>query len=118
MLAACLALLLSGCGGATMAPVKGRVLCKGVPVKEAALTFSPIPGDEHARDAGKPATGFTDADGTFILSTYRAYDGALIGPHRVLVVLDETNKARCKRETRLIWEIKPGSNDVEIELHK
>src|SRR5215218_2596086 len=111
LLGSALALVLcAGCDGPMLAPVKGRVVFRGKPVKEAAVTFNPVPAEEGATDAGKPATGFTDADGTFVLSTFRPYDGALIGRHRVLVVLDDTNPAKAKRETRITWDVKPGDN--------
>jgi hypothetical protein len=111
-------LLLAGCGGPALAPVKGRVTCNNKPVAEAAITFSPIPKSEGEREAGKPATGFTDADGYYVLSTYRNEDGALIGPHRVMVMLDDTNPARCKRSTLRNLEVTPGSNQLDIELNK
>ena len=54
---------LSGCGGPTMAPVKGRVMFNGKPVKDAALTFTPDGKSAEDKEPGKPATGFTDEDG-------------------------------------------------------
>src|SRR5688572_20954811 len=77
---------LPGCGGPAMAPVKGRVTCNGKPVAEAAITFSPIPESAADREPGKPGTGFTDADGTFSLSTFKNYDGALVAKHKVTVM--------------------------------
>ena len=117
-LAAGFALLLSGCGGPVMAPVKGKITCNGKPVKAAAVTFSPVPASEGDKEAGKPATGFTEEDGTFVLSTFKTRDGAIVGQHKVLVMIDETNPAKCPRETRITWEVKPGDNVVEIELAK
>src|SRR5262245_31845834 len=108
--------LLSGCGGPNMATVKGKVTCNGNPVKEAQITFSPVPKDEKDREAGKPATGFTDEQGYFELSTFKPLDGALIGEHRVYVMIDDTNPAKCKREKRTTFEVKPGPNNCEIEL--
>ena len=72
-----------------MAPVRGRVVCDGKPVNQASLIFSPVPRNEDATEAGKPATGFTDAEGKYVLSTHRALDGALVGQHRVTVTLDD-----------------------------
>jgi hypothetical protein len=109
------AVLLPGCGGPRLAPVKGRVVFNGQPVKEAAITFSPA-GAEKQLEAGKPATGFTEADGTFVLSTFSKEDGALVGTHSVNVVLDDTNPARCKRHKGLTLEVKPGSNEFTIEM--
>src|SRR5262249_37913654 len=111
------AAFLAGCEP-TLAPVKGRVTCNGKPVAEAQITFDPVPKNEGDRDAGKPGTGFTDAAGNDRLTTFHAGDGALVGPHRVSVVLDNTNPARCTREKRLTWEVKPGTNQVDIELNQ
>jgi hypothetical protein len=109
-------MLLPGCGGPSMAPVTGRVTFNGKPVGEASITFAPLPKSEGDKEPGKAATGFTDAEGKYALSTYRNYDGALVGKHQVIVALEDTNPARCKREKRLTWEVKPGDNSVDIEM--
>jgi hypothetical protein len=109
--------LLAGCAGPTLAPVTGKVTCNGKPVKDAAITFSLVPASEDQKETGKPATGWTEADGSYYLSTFKDRDGALIGKHSVLVVLDDTNPAKCKREQRITWEVKPGTNEVNIELN-
>jgi hypothetical protein len=107
--------LLAGCGGPKMAPVKGRVMFNGQPVKEANLTFSPV-GQADQLETGKPGAGFTDADGYFVLSTFSKYDGALVGMHTVHVSLEDTNPAKCKKSKALTLEVKPGSNDFTIEM--
>lgn len=108
-------LFLGGCGGQNMAPVKGRVMFNGKPVKEAALTFSPI-GAPGQKETGKPGTGFTDVEGNFVLSTFANYDGALVGNHNVLVMVDDTNPAKCKRLKNMPFEVKPGQNELTIEM--
>ena len=118
VLVAASGVLLSGCGGPKMARVKGRVLYNDRPVREAAVTFNPMPQSEKDLEPGKPATGFTDADGYYELSTYRPYDGALVGKHRVTVTLDDTNPARCKRHQEFVLEVGAGSNDLDIPLNK
>src|SRR5262249_9732703 len=79
----CVAVLIgsSGCGGPAMATVRGKVTCKGKAVAQAHLIFAPVPRSPEDREPGKPATGFTDDNGEYILSTFREYDGALVGPH-------------------------------------
>jgi hypothetical protein len=109
------ALLVGGCGGQPMAPVSGKVVFNGKPVKDAAVTFAPQ-GAEGQRETGKPGTGFTDADGNFSVSTFKPYDGALVGTHHVHVMLDDTNPAKCKRTKDLTLEVKPGGNEFTIEL--
>jgi hypothetical protein len=106
---------LSGCGGPTMSRVKGRVMFNGQPVKEAQVTFSPL-GQNGQLETGKPATGFTDDDGNFELSTFKNFDGALVGSHNVHVVLDDTNPAKCKRMKDLTLDVKSGPNEFTIEM--
>src|SRR5262245_43673197 len=98
-----------------MASVKGKVMFNGKPVKEAQVTFSPT-GAEGQKETGKPATGFTDENGNFELSTFKNYDGAIVGSHSVHVVLDDTNPAKCKRIKDQTLEVKPGSNEFTIEM--
>jgi uncharacterized GH25 family protein len=109
------AALLCGCNGPSMAPVKGRVMFDGKPVKNAAVTFAPI-GAEGRKETGKPATGFTDENGNFELSTFKNYDGALIGQHSVNVVLDDSNPAKCQRTKALTLEVKSSGNEFTIEM--
>src|SRR5262245_11584277 len=104
-----------GCGGQAIAPVKGKVIFNGKPVKEAQVTFSPI-GAAGEKETGKPGTAFTDENGNFELSTFRDYDGALVGTHNVLVMVDDTNPAKCKRTKNLTLEVKPGGNEFTIEM--
>jgi hypothetical protein len=107
--------LAAGCGGPTLAPVKGRVLFNGRPVKDAAVTFNPV-GAEGKLEAGKPGTGFTDENGEFVLSTFKNYDGGLVGHHTVQVSLDDTNPVKCKRSKAVGLEVQPGPNDFTIEM--
>jgi hypothetical protein len=116
LLAAAGSVALSGCGGPAMAPVKGRVTFKGLPVKEAAVAFAPVPRSDEDKDPGKPATGFSDADGYFELSTFKPLDGAIVGKHKVTVSLDDTNPAKCNRQKELTFEVKPGANEMTIEM--
>jgi hypothetical protein len=70
--------LATGCG--KTAAVKGRVTLDGKPVSAATVLFVPEDGD-----AGRPASGMTDGDGYFQLTTYRPDDGALPGAYRIVV---------------------------------
>jgi hypothetical protein len=107
----------SGCGGGpTIVPVKGRVTYKGRPVANATVAFSPVQRSDDDLTPGKPGTGYTDADGYFVLSTYRPHDGAQVGMHNVRVSLDDSNPVRCKRDTRLTVEVKDEPNELNIEL--
>jgi hypothetical protein len=70
----------AGCGRKVeqVVPVEGTVEYKGKPVVGAAVTFQP----EH----GKSATGVTDENGRFVLTTYSTGDGAVVGTHKVTIV--------------------------------
>jgi hypothetical protein len=67
----------SGCGGGTV-PVRGRVLLNDAPVAGATVMLMPI-------DGGHPATGLTDANGAFQLTTFTRADGALPGQYKIVV---------------------------------
>jgi uncharacterized GH25 family protein len=113
---ATVSLLAAGCGGKSMAPVKGQVTFNGKPVPEAAITFAPMGTAADEAEPGKPGTGFTDADGRYELSSYKEYDGAVVGQHKVKIVVDDTNPIKCKRFTETTLEVQPGENELNIEL--
>jgi hypothetical protein len=70
----------TGCGGKDR-PVKveGTVTLNGKPVDSAMVLFHPVDGLGHA------ATGFTDSDGVYHLTTYIPRDGALPGEYKIVV---------------------------------
>jgi hypothetical protein len=75
------AMLIGGCGGGhqlSTAPVRGKVTFNNRPVASAQVIFTP--------ERGRAATGQTGEDGSFVLSTYKNGDGAIIGHHRVTVM--------------------------------
>jgi hypothetical protein len=57
----------------------GTVTYKGQPVKDAVVTFTP--------KEGRPASGTTDAQGKFRLSTFAPGDGAVPGAHTVTLTV-------------------------------
>jgi hypothetical protein len=71
----------AGCGSkhAPMAPVEGRVLLDGRPLASGSVGTIPV--------AGRGAHGDVQSDGSFALHTFGKNDGALIGKHKVGVVL-------------------------------
>jgi len=82
LMAVLLVLSLPGCGGEDVpetAEVTGVVLYKGQPVGGAEVNFYPA--------EGHPGTGRTEPDGRFVLTTYAAEDGAVLGKHTVTVQL-------------------------------
>jgi hypothetical protein len=78
------ALSLTGCntGQFPVKMAKGQVTCDGKPVTSGSIQFTPI-GTKDGIESGKPASATVDSDGTFVLSTYGRFDGAIVGKHRV-----------------------------------
>ena len=134
--------LLAGCGDGQF-PVrtaKGKIVCSGKPVTSGSVTFTPIGA------AGKPARATVGADGSFVLSTFGKFDGAIVGKHQVEFNLPEADnteneerdhdegasspirrkaqkgqanvaKSNCVQMGEITVEVKAsGSNDFMIEL--
>jgi len=95
-----------GCSDAkfVVRPASGKVLCAGQPVSGGTVTFIPI-GDDTTQETGKVATAEVKPDGTFVLSTYGRFDGAILGKHRVEYVAGEGGSSE-KTET-------PNSEDSD-----
>jgi len=110
-------------------PVRGQLFFEGVPAAGAYVVFQQI---ESKAKRPLRAEGRVEADGSFTLSTYRANDGVPEGDYAVTVVwrkpfVDAAGKPGAnvlppryaKAETSgLKASIKPGPNDVVLELHK
>jgi hypothetical protein len=64
-------------GTAPTVPVEGRLLHNGKPATAARVVFMPA--------SGRPASGNTDEQGYFVLSTFAPEDGAVTGAHKVTV---------------------------------
>ena len=79
----CLTLVVVGCGGSKPVAVKGIVTLDDKPLARASVLF--IAQDPGGRDA----TGFTDADGAFQLTTFRPKDGAMPGSYKITVHYSE-----------------------------
>jgi hypothetical protein len=78
-----------GCGGrAKPVKVEGIVTLDGKPLSGATVTFMPI------GENGRTASGRTDTDGSFRLTTYRSDDGAVPGEYKVLVVVQKATEER------------------------
>jgi hypothetical protein len=78
-----LALSVAGCGAAKTVPVKGVVTFNDKPLANASVIF--VTQEKGGRDA----TGTTDANGAFQLSTFVPKDGALPGLYKVTVHYSE-----------------------------
>jgi 3',5'-cyclic AMP phosphodiesterase CpdA len=68
-------------------PVKGQVYLRGVPLANAMVVFHAVEGERAVRTGD----GVTEADGSFGLSTYTAFDGVPVGEYVVTVSTDLGN---------------------------
>jgi hypothetical protein len=78
--------LLLGCSKSAfeVVPVQGKVTIDGQVMSKGRVVFAPI-GKSGGIDAGKPAFGVIQSDGTYILRTYQDDDGAIVGDHTVTI---------------------------------
>jgi hypothetical protein len=100
-----------GCGpneapfvGATV-PVKGKITYKGQPLTQGGITFEPV-------DDSRPANGSIKPDGTFVLTTFKEGDGAVVGVHRVGV----TDAGKAGKEVVPKKFASPRASKVEVEV--
>jgi hypothetical protein len=81
-------LLTAGCGSQLKTvKVEGVVTLDGKALPGATVTFTPL-------GEGRSASGRTDRDGGFRLTTFRTDDGALPGEYKVIVVMDKEPEER------------------------
>jgi len=75
------ALLAGGCGSdrPVVLPVSGVVTLEGKPVADAAVVLT-------SKNGGRPASGQSDNEGRFKLTTFDLNDGAVPGEHVAVVV--------------------------------
>lgn len=80
----------AACGGSAK-PVKlsGRVTLDGEPLAGATVVFTPADG------GGNVASGRTDTDGEFRLTTFSINDGAVPGDYKVTIKIDEVSAAQA-----------------------
>jgi predicted phosphodiesterase len=68
-------------------PVRGKVLLEGAPVPDAYVAFHTVSAD--GKTFSRTADAFARGDGTFAMSTYKAFDGVPAGHYVATVVLRE-----------------------------
>lgn len=114
-------LLIVGCGKDEfpLASVTGKVTCNGKPVPDVVVVFSPT-GDTTSQEfPGKPASGKTDENGEYELSTFKptSGDGAIIGTHTVTISYEDPTKTLdCEVPADLTKKVKEGSNTIDFQL--
>jgi hypothetical protein len=100
-----------------LASVAGTVRLDGKPLAGAQVQFT-VEGQP-------PSVGRTDDNGYYDLSRTRSVSGATIGSNRVIVrtaryqgnkLLPETLPAKYNTRTQLVYEVKAGSNQIDLEL--
>jgi hypothetical protein len=117
---------LVGCGGeSNIGEVGGTVTLDGNPLPDALVTFSPKSG------AGSPSAGRTDTSGNYSLSYTRDISGAELGEHIVRITtyqagdpdaepptasVPEKVPLKYNHKSELTREVKPGTNDIDLEL--
>jgi hypothetical protein len=75
--------LLAGCSGRVyLGQVEGTVRAGGQPLDNVLITFVPAKDGEHAAIR---SMAVTDAEGRYRLKTEQQLDGALVGPHKVII---------------------------------
>jgi hypothetical protein len=70
------------------------------------------------QDKGRPASGFTQADGTFQLMTQRSNDGALPGKYRVVIQKTDAPKDRDAAEKSAQERAKGKLEDQSSQKNK
>jgi hypothetical protein len=89
----------TGCGNGRppLVAITGVVTLDGAPVAAATVTLMP-------RAGGRPATGATDQQGRFTLTTFAPGDGAVVGEYDVVVTKMGVTKPAAGRTS-------PGADD-------
>jgi hypothetical protein len=117
-----------GCSGSSMeSEVSGTVTLDGKKIGPGMIVFVP------SEPGGKPATGSIEADGSYTMNTSRAL-GLKAGSYRVAISIHEMPQnvkrgdrpppgklltpAKYEDDTTsgLQYQVKPGSNTINIEL--
>jgi hypothetical protein len=91
--------LLLGCSKSPfdLAPVHGTVTIAGRPLTSGKVMFAPAARGD-ATNAGKPALGLIQSDGSYTLTTYSDGDGAVVGDHWVTVFVPDPKSPPKKSE--------------------
>jgi hypothetical protein len=97
--------------------VRGTVYCEGSAVASGTVSFYAITADK--KKPAKVADALLDADGSFVLTTYTANDGAPLGDYIVTITGSAVPEKYGKAETSdLRVSVKTGSNVLALDLKK
>jgi hypothetical protein len=89
----------TGCRGGKAVPVKGVVTLDGQLMSGVMVSFVPTDQSGKLIEGGRPATGVTDDQGRFQLTTFRTNDGAMPGDYRVTVVREQAPATSTEPDT-------------------
>jgi len=121
LLIAVLLVSTSGCGSpsAKITPVEGIVKLDGKPAGGIMVQFMP---DSTRGGNGPTSFAVTDAEGKFKLKTYEGKDGAVVGPHLVILMDNEEDRPAqgtvSRKPIRLATRYgvaTPGQLSVEVQ---
>jgi hypothetical protein len=77
----------AGCGNRNLSKVEGVVTLDGEPLQGALVSFVPV-------GQGRAASGLTDSNGYFRLTTLSTDDGAVPGEYKVIIAYDDNPEER------------------------
>jgi serine/threonine-protein phosphatase CPPED1 len=109
-------------------PVHGMVLCEGCPMAGAQVVFHLV--NPETKKLVRAADAVTEGDGSFMLTTYQANDGAPAGDYKVTVFYGKERfnpnelapnhpfpeKYSKPETTPLTAVVKAGKNEITLEL--
>jgi hypothetical protein len=103
-----------GCGSSqgvmvgNLVPVKGTVTYKGKLVTKGTVFVEP--------EAGRPAQGEIQPDGTYVLSTTKPGDGVIAGTHKVTLGIPKSIAPTRRPKSDLEIEFTADKTDYPIEI--
>ncbi|WP_013628228.1 carboxypeptidase-like regulatory domain-containing protein [Rubinisphaera brasiliensis] len=135
-LTAAVCLTFSGCSSSDqpeLGQVNGVVTFDGAPLVGAVVTFMPT--------SGRPASGTTDENGSYVLTYIRDTEGTKVGTNKVSISMgegaenemelegDDADQSQLKdrlaaipekynTKTELVAQVEPGENTFDFHLEK
>lgn len=122
-----LALLPLACGGGpAVYPVRGEVFVQGQPAAGASVAFYPAQAAAAVAPGAAPTTrppiptAVVDKDGSFRLTSLRAYDGAAPGDYLVTVTWSDVSRQdgdTVEGPDKLLWQYaRPGQSGLKATI--
>jgi hypothetical protein len=96
LLLGCVLVAVLGCGSSKFVPVSGKVTLNGEPLAGATVSFEPV-AEPGTSPLPTSSLGKTDQSGAFTLRATSGENGALVGKHRVVIMLSDEQTDRDER---------------------